>query len=240
MLDIDHGTYPYVTSSSPTIGGAFTGSGVFFRPDRIIGIQKAYITRVGGGPFPTEFVSEDIVKSRFPSQQELDNMKKTMEQWEREKYDKEATLDAVRNGDAEALSRYYRIQGGEYGTTAGRPRRCGHIDLVVARYAKRLNGITEIILTKLDVLSGLPELHVCTRYKLDGKDIDYFPSRIDDLKRCEPVLDRMKGWERDISNAKTFCDLPTEAVLYVNKIRTFLDIPLSVVSVGPERIQTII
>lgn len=195
LLDIDHGTYPYVTSSSPTIGGASTGTGVYAKPDRIIGIAKAYTTRVGGGPFPTELNDE--------------------------------------------IGEGIRKRGDEYGTTTGRPRRCGWFDRVVAEYAKRVNGITEMAIMKLDVLSGLSGIKICTDYNLSEEKTDDFPSRLADLEMCEPVYETLLGWQDDITGTRSMEELPDDARLYVDKIKNYLDTKITMVSVGPERSQTI-
>lgn len=195
LLDIDHGTYPYVTSSSPTIGGASTGTGVRVKSDRVIGVLKAYTTRVGGGPFPTELKDE--------------------------------------------LGNKLREQGGEYGTTTGRPRRCGWLDLVIGRYAVRINGINKIALTKLDVLTGLSDIGICHEYELDGKKTKDFPSRLSDLERCKPEYFFMEGWDEDISSMTLKDDLPKTTREYLNEIEFSLDVPIKLISVGPERTQLI-
>jgi len=195
MLDIDHGTYPFVTSSSPTIGGASAGSGVHVKPERVIGVVKAYTTRVGGGPFPTELLDE--------------------------------------------TGELIRAQGAEYGTTTGRPRRCGWFDVPVAKYAVRVNGATELAVMKLDVLSGLPEIEMCTEYKLDGKPLACFPSRIHDLEECKPEYDHFPGWTGILSAASLMDDLPDNARVYVDELEGYVGVPITIVSVGPERKETI-
>ncbi len=193
-LDIDHGTYPFVTSSNPTIGGALLGTGLnSFLIDEIIGITKAYVTRVGEGPFPTEDVGDD----------------------------------------GERL----RKIGAEFGSTTGRPRRCGWFDVELMKHAKRINGLTTIALTKLDVLSGFPKIKVATGYKLDGKKIEHFPSMM--IERVKPVYEELDGWEEDITACKTFDELPKNAKKYVNYIENSLDLKASMISVGPERESTI-
>ncbi len=240
MLDIDHGTYPYVTSSNPTIGGASSGSGVRVIPDKVIGVLKAYTTRVGDGPFPTEFVEEGKVKSSFPPEEELKTMGKTIKDWELGHYDRKATIEGVMKGNPEAMSRFVRVEGGEYGTTTGRPRRTGWLDLVVGKYAKRINGITEVALTKLDVLSDLPMIELCYAYLLgEMNEIDYFPSRLDDVEKCIPVPDSFQGWEGDISDIRSVNDLPLDAKNYVKGINRELGTPITMIGVGPERSQTI-
>ncbi len=192
MLDVDHGTYPYVTSSNPIAGGASTGAG--FGPtkiDKILGVVKAYVTRVGSGPFPTEV---------------------------------EGSL-----GDT------LREKGGEYGATTGRPRRCGWFDIPLMRHASRVNGLTHLAITKLDVLDGLPKLKICVAYKLDGKKIDYFPTDIHVLEQCKPVYEEMDGWKEDISDIKSYKDLPKNAKKYLKRISEAANAKISLVSTGAER-----
>ncbi len=198
MLDIDHGTYPFVTSSLTTTAGIACGVGFVPRIDRVIGVVKAYTTRVGGGPFPTEEENE-------------------------------------RGG-------YLRQKGGEYGSTTGRPRRCGWLDLVQLRKAVRLNGPTELALTKLDVLGGISgKIKVCTGYELDGETIDTFPSRLKDLERCKPVYgEEFDLWVADISGARNFRDLPKSAQSYVLFVEEELGVPITYVSVGPKAEQKIL
>ncbi len=196
LLDIDHGTYPFVTSSNPTAGGAATGAGIGPTAiDRVIGVAKAYISRVGSGPFPTE----------------LDNP---------------------------IGERMVEI-GGEFGTVTGRRRRCGWLDGVALRYAVRVNGITEIALTKLDVLSGFDSLRVATAY--DSLEARYteFPRQQRVLYNCKPVYDDLPGWEDDISKATRFDDLPKEAQQYVEYVEDVAGVPIRTVSVGPSRAATL-
>ncbi len=196
LLDVDHGTYPYVTSSSPTVGGVFTGLGIGPQHlDRVLAAAKAYQTRVGAGPFPTEL------------------------------------LDAIGDRMVE--------QGQEFGTTTGRRRRTGWLDMVTLRYSARLNGIQEIALTKLDVLSGLNMLKVCVAYRRRGERLEDFPADLEVLAECEPVYVESKGWEEDLSQAKEMSDLPPEAQDYVKLIEDSLGLPITLVSVGPDREQTI-
>ncbi|MFC5060800.1 adenylosuccinate synthase [Actinomycetospora atypica] len=196
LLDVDHGTYPYVTSSSPTAGGASAGSGIGpTRIDRVIGILKAYTTRVGSGPFPTELLDDD--------------------------------------------GEYLRKQGGEVGVTTGRNRRCGWFDAVIARYATRVNGLTDIFLTKLDVLSSLPEVPICVAYEIDGKRVDDMPMTQSDLHHAVPVYERMPGWIEDLSACRTFEDLPQAARDYVERIEELSLSPVSAIGVGPGRDATI-
>ncbi len=197
LLDVDHGTYPFVTSSNPTAGGAFTGTGLSpLNLTNVVGVMKAYTTRVGSGPFPTELNGEDGEK--------------------------------------------LREAGGEYGATTGRPRRCGWLDLIAMKYAKLLNGIKYIALTKLDVLSGMDEIKVCTGYKYAGKIYETFPPEIKILENCEPVYKTFKGWQEDITKAKTYNDLPENAKNYVEYIKNYLDIKYALISVGTDREETIL
>ena len=197
MLDIDHGTYPYVTSSNPTAGGACTGTGVGpTRIDRVVGVAKAYVTRVGEGPFPTELFDE--------------------------------------SGD------WLREKGGEYGVTTGRPRRCGWYDAPVSRYSARVNGLTDIVLTKLDVLGGLEQIPVCVAYEVDGKRVEEVPAIQSEFARAVPVYEYVPGWQEDISGCTTFEELPQAAqdnVLYLEKIS---NCRISSIGVGPEREATIV
>ena len=197
LLDLDHGTYPYVTSSSCTVGGALNGSGLNVNDiGRIIGIFKAYATRVGNGPFPTELDDE--------------------------------------------IGDQLRERGGEYGTTTGRPRRCGWFDLVAARYAVRINGMSEIALTKLDVVSNIPEVSVCTAYELDGKRIDRFPHDVKALSRCKPVCQEFPGWELDPADIETYEDLPENARRFVEFLESGMGVKATFISMGPERDNTIL
>ena len=197
LLDVDHGTYPFVTSSNPTAGGACTGSGIGpTRIDRVIGILKAYTTRVGSGPFPTELFDDD--------------------------------------GDR------LRTIGGERGVTTGRDRRCGWFDAPIARFATRVNGLTDIFLTKLDVLSGLPTVPVCVGYTVDGKRTDDMPMTQSDIARAEPVYEELPGWWEDISSAREFDDLPARARDYVLRLEDLAGAPVSCIGVGPGRDQTIV
>lgn len=196
LLDIDHGTYPYVTSSSTVAAGAAQGTGIGpTRIDRVIGISKAYVTRVGGGPFPTEL-------------------------------DQDA---------ATAL----RKAGGEFGATTGRPRRCGWLDVPALRLAARINGLDSVALTKLDVLSGLERVAMCTHYRLGDATLDELPTDPVDIEQVTPVLEHFPGWSEDLSGARSLDELPDAARTYVRAIEESLGIPLCLVSVGPERRQTI-
>ncbi|WP_369216495.1 adenylosuccinate synthase [Streptomyces flavofungini] len=196
LLDVDHGTYPFVTSSNPTAGGACTGTGVGpTKISRVIGILKAYTTRVGAGPFPTEL------------------------------FDK----------DGEAL----RTIGGERGVTTGRDRRCGWFDAPIARYATRVNGLTDFFLTKLDVLTGWEQIPVCVAYEIDGKRVEELPYNQTDFHHAKPVYEYLPGWSEDITKAKTFADLPKNAQGYVKALEEMSGAPISAIGVGPGRTETI-
>ncbi len=197
LLDVDHGTYPFVTSSNPTAGGATTGSGI--GPTKItgvIGILKAYTTRVGSGPFPTELFDE----------------------W----------------------GEYLRKTGGEVGVTTGRNRRCGWFDAPIARYATRVNGLTDIFLTKLDVLTGIKEIPVCVAYEVDGKRVEEVPVSQTDFHHAKPIYELFPGWEEDISKAKTFEELPKNARDYVLALEKLSGTRVSAIGVGPDRNATIV
>ena len=198
MLDIDFGTYPYVTSSSPTTGGVCTGAGVPPTSlQNLIGVAKAYTTRVGEGPFPTE----------------LDN----------------------------ELGEKIRQIGFEFGATTGRPRRTGWLDLVSLKHATMINGINNLVITKLDVLSGIPTLKIATKYKTeDGKIIDYFTSSTTKLYKYEPIYEELEGWTEDITKVRSYDELPQNAKKYIEFIENYLGINVYLVSVGPERSQNII
>ncbi len=197
LLDVDHGTYPYVTSSNPVSGAACVGAGIGpHKIEKVIGVTKAYLTRVGEGPFTTELEDE--------------------------------------------FGEFLRDRGGEFGTTTGRPRRCGWLDLVVLKYAIRVNGITEICLTKLDVLDGLGDIKVCTHYKSeDGELLDEFPLDLEVYSSCEPVYKTLPGWKVDISQMTDFSELPETAKSYVEYIAAETGVQIKMVSVGTRRRQTI-
>ena len=196
LLDVDHGTYPFVTSSNPTAGGASTGSGIGpTKISRVIGIVKAYTTRVGSGPFPTELFDEDGEK--------------------------------------------LRSIGGEFGTTTGRSRRTGWYDALIARYAVRINGLTDFFLTKLDVLTGWENIPVCVAYEIDGKRVDELPSSQTDFHHAKPIYEYLPGWSEDISGAKELKDLPANARAYVKYLEEISGAPMSAIGVGPGRDQTI-
>ena len=197
MLDLDHGTYPFVTSSNPIAGSACVGAGVGPTDiDDVWGITKAYTTRVGSGPFPSEL--EDGIGERL------------------------------------------RVNGGEFGTTTGRPRRCGWLDLVALRYAVRLNGMTGLVITKLDVLTGIGPLQVAVRYRHpEGATFDEFPYHQSVLHRAQAEYEELPGWEEDISGARSLADLPEAARDYLDYIADFVGVPITVVGVGPGRDQVI-
>ena len=197
LLDVDHGTYPFVTSSNPIAGGATTGSGI--GPTKIsgvIGILKAYTTRVGAGPFPTELFDE----------------------W----------------------GEYLRKQGGEVGTTTGRERRCGWFDAPIARYATRVNGLTDIFLTKLDVLTGIKEIPVCVAYEVDGQRVEEIPVSQTDFHHAKPIYENFPGWDEDITGARTFEDLPKNAQDYVLALEKMSGTRISAIGVGQDRNATIV
>jgi adenylosuccinate synthase len=197
LLDVDHGTYPFVTSSNATAGGACTGAGIApMSVSRVIAIAKAYITRVGEGPFPTELFDDD----------------------------------------GERL----RTVGHEFGTTTGRPRRCGWFDLPIARYAQRLNGVTDFVLTKLDVLTGWEQIPVCVGYDVDGERTDELPMTQTGFHHARPVYELLPGWTEDITGARTLADLPATARSYVDYLQDRCGAPISAIGVGPEREQTIV
>lgn len=197
MLDIDHGTYPFVTSSNATAGGASTGSGLPPHAiTRVISVIKAYATRVGAGPFPTELFDE--------------------------------------YGD------YLRKQGFEFGTTTGRPRRCGWYDAPIARYSARINGVTDFVLTKLDVLSGLKKIPVCVAYDVNGVRHDEMPVNQTDFHHAKPIYEEFDGWDEDISDARKFEDLPVNAQKYVRALEEMSGARFSAVGVGPEREQVVV
>ena len=197
LLDIDHGTYPFVTSSSCAIGGAMTGTGLTPRDiSRVIGIFKAYVTRVGNGPFPTEAVG----------------------------------LEAAE----------LRERGAEYGTTTGRPRRCGWFDLVAGRYSVQLNGYDEIAMTKLDVISGMPKVKLCVAYERNGTRVTSFSQSFETLAECTPVYEEMPGWSDKAIRVDSFEALPEGARHYIERIEKELGVPVSFISTGPARADTII
>ena len=196
LLDIDHGTFPFVTSSNSSGVGVSSGSGVPGRwIEHVLGVVKAYSTRVGGGPFPTELIDETGNKIR-----EI---------------------------------------GREYGTTTGRPRRCGWFDAVAVRYTARLSGIHGIALMMMDVLSHFDEIKVCVAYELDGQRLDRYPSRAEELRRCKPIYETIPGWKQDVTKARKESDLPSGALHYMKRIEQLVGMPVEIISVGPDREQTI-
>ncbi|MBS1704323.1 MAG: adenylosuccinate synthase [Armatimonadetes bacterium] len=196
FLDLDCGTYPYVTSSHPIASGACLGTGIGPRAiDNVLGVCKAYTTRVGSGPFVTEL--EDEIGAKI------------------------------------------REQGQEYGTTTGRGRRCGWLDLVALRQSCRINSMSGLIVTRLDVLSGIGDLKVCTGYRLDGRDIPSMPANIDDLSRVEPVYETLPGWEGDLRSARALSDLGRNVQSYVKFIEDFTQTPVAILSIGPDRKETV-
>lgn len=200
LLDIDHGSYPFVTSSSPTSGGALAGLG--FGPkhvDRVIGVAKTFSTRVGSGPMPTELDGPIAERLRGTGENFWD----------------------------------------EFGTTTGRPRRCGWLDAVLLRYATDVNGFTELVLTKLDILSGFDELKIAVKYRIAGEDRLYPPGTIAELARAEPIYETIPGWAEDVSSIRHWADLPANARAYIERISDLCQTPVSMVSVGPERDQVV-
>lgn len=196
MLDVEFGTYPYTTSSHTIAGGSTIGTGISPKHiDEIIGIVKAYTTRVGEGPMPTELFDE--------------------------------------------TGKHLQDKGHEFGTTTSRPRRCGWLDLVVVKHSCMISGVTQIALTKLDVLNGLKKLKVCTKYNLNKKEINYFPADIEDVKKCKPVYEEIPGWNDFSNDTSSFKELPEEAQKYVKYIEDFLQTKISIVSIGPGRKETI-
>jgi adenylosuccinate synthase len=199
LLDVDHGTYPYVTSSNSSTAGVWSGSGVPARHlTRVVGVIKAYSTRVGRGPFPTEL-----------------------------------------NDGADGVGERIRRTGREYGTVTGRPRRCGWFDAVAVRYTAAVSGADELALMLLDVLSGLDEIKIATAYELDGERLDHFPTDAFLLDRCKPTYETLPGWAEDVAGARRLEDLPVAARRYVARLGELLGLPVSIVSVGPDREQTI-
>ncbi len=196
LLDLWHGTYPYVTSSSTIAGSACVGAGIGPNAiNKVIGITKAYTTRVGSGPFPTELFND--------------------------------------------IGERLQKEGAEFGATTGRIRRCGWIDLVALKFSMRINGITEIALTKLDVLSGFKEIGVCTRYKLDNNIIDNLPTSPGDLERVEPIIEMHPGWNQSLRKCKTVNELPEKTKSFINFLENKLNVPIGIISVGPDREETI-
>lgn len=197
LLDIDHGTYPYVTSSYPVAGGACIGAGVGpTKINKVLGIVKAYTTRVGDGPFPTELLCP--------------------------------------------TGAFIQDKGAEFGTTTGRPRRCGWLDGMILRYSAMVNGLTDLAITKLDVLSGLEELKVCVGYEYQGRRLENFPSELEVLAECKPVYETLPGWEEDLTQCRSIEELPKNAQDYLKYIQDFCGVNIAIVAVGPQRDETII
>jgi adenylosuccinate synthase len=196
LLDVDHGTYPYVTSSTATSAGACTGSGIPpTRIDSVIAILKAYTTRVGAGPFPTELHDE--------------------------------------------MGDFLRNTGGEFGVTTGRPRRCGWLDVVIGRYATRVNGVTDFVITKLDILTGLETIPVCVAYDVDGVRHDEMPANQTDFHHAQPIYEHLDGWSEDITHCRTFDELPANAQAYVLRVEELVGARVSAIGVGPGRDEII-
>ncbi len=201
LLDIDHGSYPYVTSSSPTAGGALTGLGVGpLFVERVLGVAKAFSTRVGSGPMPTELEG--------------------------------AVAESLRGTGTNFWD--------EFGTTTGRPRRCGWLDIVMLRYAVGINGLSELMLTKMDILSGMDELKLATAYDIDGRRYNYPPVTHEQLEQAVPIYETLPGWQEDIRHCRLFEELPTAAQIYVQRVSELCDVPIKNVSVGPEREQLVV
>jgi adenylosuccinate synthase len=197
LLDIDFGTYPYVTSSNSSVAGVFNGAGVSYKHiDQVIGITKAYATRVGEGPFPTENQGAD--------------------------------------GDK------LRSEGNEYGTTTGRPRRCGWLDLVALKYTRMVNGFDSVALMKLDILSAFEELKLCTAYSIAGKTTQHFPASLENIEMATPVYQCFEGWNCSLENVHSFDELPSKARAYIRFIENYIGCPVSLISIGPDRNQTIL
>ncbi len=197
FLDIDHGTYPFVTSSNTTIGGAYTGTGLAMKNNiGVVGIVKAYTTRVGEGPLPTEVFNDELT--------------------------------------------VFQGKGNEFGATTGRPRRCGWLDLVILRTSIMINGISHLVLTKLDVLSGIKKIKICTRYKYRNEFFDYVPTDLSKLKEIEPEYMEAPGWDEDITNIREYEELPMKAKKYIEQLEYLTNVPVAIVSVGPDRNQTIV
>ena len=196
LLDVDHGTYPFVTSSSTTSGGATIGTGVGVKwMDRVLGISKAYLTRVGSGPFPTELDDD--------------------------------------------MGEFLTQEGGEFGVTTGRRRRCGWFDGVILKYSARVNGLTDICLTKLDVLDKLEKIKICVAYEIDGERVESLPDSLSAFSKAVPVYEEVDGWCQSTTGCRSFDDLPANAKAYIERIEQIAGVPVSIVAVGPDRDQTI-
>ncbi|HIH42972.1 TPA: adenylosuccinate synthetase [Candidatus Woesearchaeota archaeon] len=224
LLDIDHGTYPYVTSSNSTAGGACTGLGIGpTKINDVIGIFKAYVTRVGEGSFITELGNYNQCKNE--NKDEVLN---------------KSDIAKANSGDGYTQGKMLRKQGNEYGTTTGRPRRCGWFDLVAAKYAVMLNGLSMIVLTKLDVLSNFETLNVCVAYEYNNKKLEDFPLQAEILEKCKPIYEKLPGWKEDLTQIKRYDKLPENAKKYIQYLEQKLGVPIFIVSVGPGRDQTIV
>ena len=236
LLDIDHGTYPYVTSSNSVAGGACTGLGIGpTKISNVIGVYKAYITRVGGGPFTTELGTEE----KTNNEESLDKLKKELGEEGFKHLYKKIILKANED-DEYSQGRLLRVQGVEYGTTTGRARRTGWFDAVAARYAIAINGLSSVAITKLDVLTSLKKIKICTAYSYQGKTLTDFPTNINILKNCRPVYEEMPGWSEDLSKIGGYDDLPENAKSYLERIEKLIGVPVSILSVGPKRNQTMV
>jgi adenylosuccinate synthase len=231
LLDVDHGTYPFVTSSNPTAGGALIGTGVGpTKIDSVIGVFKAYTTRVGAGPFPTELGTEEQTNAEGRWKDLEANYDEALEE----------ALERANEGDEYYQGKYMRLKGIEYGTTTGRPRRTGWFDGVAARYAVMINGMSAIAVMKLDVLSGLKKIKICKAYEVDGAITQNFILDTKKLWDVRPVYEELPGWEEDISDARSFEDLPKNARNYLRKMEEVAGAKVAIVSVGPRRDQTIV
>jgi len=236
LLDIDHGTYPYVTSSNSVAGGACTGLGIGpTKISNVIGVYKAYITRVGGGLFPTELGTEE----KTNNEESLDKLRKELGEEGFKHLYKKIILKANED-DEYSQGRLLRVQGVEYGTTTGRARRTGWFDAVAARYAIAINGLSSVAITKLDVLTSLKKIKICTAYSYQGKTLTDFPTNINILKNCRPVYEEMPGWSEDLSKIGGYDDLPENAKSYLERIEKLIGVPVSILSVGPKRNQTMV
>jgi adenylosuccinate synthase len=224
LLDIDWGSYPYVTSSSVTLGSCLSGSGMAQVPERRIGIVKAYSTRVGEGPYVGELGEYETIKT-----QDIRGSVTMSDE------DKQKAVE----GDELLMGRWIRLVGKEYGTTTGRPRRTGWLDLVAVKHSVQISGLTELALTKLDVLADIPKLKLAVSYTDGDKEIHTFPSRIHQLARCQPVYEEYEGFG-DVTDVKEYSDLPESARTFVERIESFVGIPVRIVSVGPGRTEYIL
>ncbi len=237
LLDVDHGTYPFVTSSNATAGGALTGTGVSpLDIDEVIIVAKAYTTRVGGGPFPTELGTErEISGERRPDPAGRERLIHEL-------------FQKVITGKASEyeIGRYMRAVGDEYGATTGRPRRCGWQDTAILRHAAMVNGGSglhkkaKFAVTKADILDRFEKILYSDRYSLDGIEIDYLPATPEEFARCKPIYSEVTGWRQDTTGVRQYLDLPTEEIIYLKRLEEKTGIPIGIVSVGPDRNQTII